>query len=333
LCANARADLSISNSTTTTSWNQVSGQSPFYVSLPSANLTGFTAQGQPGAGSAATAYTVLSETFTITNGGAGSLANGNTNYLLTGVAIIGGSQPANSSIHLYDVTSDLTASSGNPLQTASATYNFVANGDLFGSGNGLALTNTLSGTSQVLYNLTFGPFTYDQVVLSAGHTYSFEIWTPTTGGGFTWDRNSTADSGGQGMGSHDASLATNRVTINSLGLAGGAPRTFTLALYGTPTSAAATANTATNIVPLRYYTLDDFSTNGVGPQNPTNDDWALTTNSYDAGDISSVWTEWFGNGITSISFSNNVNVSGNGYTNTHGAMAINLTWNGPATDG
>jgi hypothetical protein len=54
LCVTARADLSsISNSATISSWNQVNGQNPFYTSLTSANLTGFTSQGQPGAASGA----------------------------------------------------------------------------------------------------------------------------------------------------------------------------------------------------------------------------------------------------------------------------------------
>ncbi len=79
------------------------------------------------------------------------------------------------------------------------------------------------------------------------------------------------------------------------------------------------------------YTVDDFSTNGVGPLNPTNDDYFPTAQSYAAGDIDNVWSEWFGNGITSISFDPDVNVSGD--TNANGAMALNFTWNGPAVDG
>ena len=168
LCGTARADLTLSNSTTISSWNQYNGQSPFYVTSLS---------GQPSIASGAT-YTVLSETFTITNNGAGSLANGNTNYVLTGIAIIGGNQPANSSIHLFEVTTNLTSNNGTPLQGSGATYNFTANGDLLGGGSGLLLTNPLGGTDQVLYKLSTGPNTHDQVVLGARHTYTFEIWTP-----------------------------------------------------------------------------------------------------------------------------------------------------------
>jgi hypothetical protein len=285
LCGTARADLTVSNSTTITSWNSVSGQNPFYVSIPSASLTGFTSQGQPTADSGAT-YTVLSETFTITNG-AGSLANGNTNYTLTGVAIVAGNQPPNSFIHLFDVTATLTSNNGTPLQGSGATYNFVTNGDLLGAGNGLALSNTLAGTDQVLYNLSTGPNSQDQVVLGAGHTYTFEIWTPA--GGFSWSRNSVADAGGQGMGSHNANLGVARLTISSLGLAGGAPRTFTLALYGSPTSAAPSVNNNTNAAPLVNYYIDQFNSFGYGPTNTY-----VGTNNYSIGQITNIWGNWFG---------------------------------------
>jgi hypothetical protein len=290
-CGTAVADLTISNSTTITSWNQVNGQNPFYVSLPSANMTGFTPQGQPSAASGAT-YTVLSETFTITNG-AGSLAIGNTNYVLKGVAIVGGNQPVNSSIHLYDVTTTLTSNNGTPLQGSGATYDFVTNGDLLGAGNGLSLSNTLATTDQVLYNLTSGPNSQDQVVLGAGHTYSFEIWTPA--GGFVWSRNSVADPGGQGMGSHDATLSVARLTIASLGLAGGAPRTFALALYGSPTSAAASVNNSTNAAPVANYYIDQFNSFGYGPTNRY-----VGTNNYAAGDITNVWRNYFGSALSNV---------------------------------
>jgi hypothetical protein len=83
------------------------------------------------------------------------------------------------------------------------------------------------------------------------------------------------------------------------------------------------------------YTVDDFNTNGVGPTNPTNDDWFPTAYGYAAGEIDSVWSEWFGNGgpggtSLGISFAPNVNVSGN--TNSNGAMAFNMTWDA-ASDG
>jgi len=81
------------------------------------------------------------------------------------------------------------------------------------------------------------------------------------------------------------------------------------------------------------YTMDDFSTNGVGPGNPTNDDYyAAAAYPYDVDDnIANVWSLWFGNGLSGIAFDPNVNVSGN--TNANGAMALSFTWNGPAIDG
>lgn len=77
------------------------------------------------------------------------------------------------------------------------------------------------------------------------------------------------------------------------------------------------------------YTVDDFSTNGVDSENPTNYDYFPTDQSYAAGNIDNVWGEQFGTAIN-ISFDPNVNVSGN--TNANGAMAINLSWDA-ASDG
>jgi hypothetical protein len=316
LCGTARADLTVSNSTTTTSWNSVGGQNPFYVSMTSANMTGFTSQGQPSAGAGAT-YTVLSETFTITNG-AGSLANGNTNYVLTGIAIVGGNQPANSSIHLYDVTTNLTSNNGTPLQGSGATYNFSANGDLLGGGNGLALSNILAGTDQVLYNLSTGPNSQDQVVLGAGHIYAFEIWTPA--GGFSWSRNSVADAGGQAMGSHDANLSVARLTISSLGLAGGAPRTFALALYGSITNGAPSVNSNTNAVPVANYYIDQFNSFGYGPTNHY-----VNTNNYNTGGIIYLWTNWFGNAWVTNTWDSSSDANGNANS---GSMKITANFPG-----
>ena len=85
------------------------------------------------------------------------------------------------------------------------------------------------------------------------------------------------------------------------------------------------------------YTVDDFSTNGVGPENPAGDDYyAAGAYPYDQDDnIAKVWGEWLGNGgpgagASTITFDPNVNVSGN--TNSHGAMALAMTWDA-ATDG
>jgi len=309
LCGTARADLSLSNSTTTASWNQVSGQNPIYVT----SLSGLSAQGQPSAGSGAT-YTVLSETFTITNNGAGSLANGNTNYVLTGVAIMGGAQPANSSIHIYDVTTNLTTSAGTILN-GQATYNFAANGDLLGNGNGLSFTNNgVAGEDQVLFNLSSGPLTQDQIVLGARHTYTVEFWTPTSGG-FSWYRSSNVDPGGEAMGGHDSSLGVARPTINSLGLAGAYPRTFALALYGTITSAPPSVNNNTNNIAVTNYMIDAFNPKGFGPTNIF-----AGTNDYSVFDqITNVWNNWFGSSFSNLVWDSSNDANGNASS---GAMKI-----------
>jgi hypothetical protein len=74
------------------------------------------------------------------------------------------------------------------------------------------------------------------------------------------------------------------------------------------------------------YTVDDFSTNGVQSTNPTNYDWAVTSQSYAVSDIPPVWGNWFGGGFTSLAFAPNVDADNN--TNASGAMAVTLTWNG-----
>lgn len=82
------------------------------------------------------------------------------------------------------------------------------------------------------------------------------------------------------------------------------------------------------------YTHDDFATNGVGPTNPTNDDWFATAEDYSvSNNIDNVWFKWYGNGVTNIYFAPDVNV-GNGSESItdHGAMAIEFYWDA-ATDG
>ncbi len=87
--------------------------------------------------------------------------------------------------------------------------------------------------------------------------------------------------------------------------------------------------------PVLTYTVDDFSTNGVNPYPPNapgDDYYAAGYYPYDEpGNIGVIWSEWYGVGITGVTFDPDVNVSGD--TNANGAMAINFTWNGPATDG
>jgi hypothetical protein len=341
----ARADITtVTNDANVSTWDPVGGNIPFYVTTNNwAGISGNSGQGNVSAGSPVnTKYTVLSETFTITNNGAGmmSAASAGSNWVLTAISMYnsGGSGPIG--VHLFDITTNLTSNNGSIYNGSGATYGFSANGDLFGNGLGLTFQNSLPGTRQQTIVLQNGPFSQDQVVLGVNHTYALEFWIATTNpaNSFIWNRASFADGGGQGMGSHDGALTTNRLTLASLGAAGAAPRTFSLALFGAPTTNALSSNNLTNMIPPAIYVEDDFSTNGVSDLNPAGADYYPGTNYVYAGTTNistTVWREWFGNGGPGgtpppITFNPNVNVSGN--TNAHGAMQINFTWNA-ATDG
>jgi hypothetical protein len=91
------------------------------------------------------------------------------------------------------------------------------------------------------------------------------------------------------MGSGNASLAVARETITSLGLAGGAPRTFTLALYGFATNAVPSVNVDTNELPVTNYVIDAFNSFGYGPANPY-----VGANDYNTGGLINVWTNDYG---------------------------------------
>ncbi len=337
-CQVARADITtVTNDVNVASWDAVGGNAPFYAT--SVNAT--TSQGVPSAGSpSTTTYLVLSETFTITNNGAGGLsaAAASSNYVLNAISFFAGGGSGPIQVHLFDVTTNLTSNNGSILNGSGATYGFNTDGDLFGNGYGLTFSNSLPAERQEVIVLQNGPYSQDQVVLGTNHTYALEFWVPASNtGSLDWYRGSVADPGGQGMGSHDASLATNRLTLTSLGLAGGAPRTFAVAFYGAPTTNALTVSTDTNMIAPTVYTVDDFSTNGVSDSNPVGDDYLANTNyAYNViGNIANVWKEWFGNGgpggsDLSVSFNPNVNISGN--TNENGAMQLNFTWNA-ASDG
>jgi hypothetical protein len=211
--------LTYSDSTTISSYvSPGAGLSQFYTSVAASSAT--TAQGQPSAGSGA-GYTVLSETFTpssaVTLGGFNILESG-----LGGLTV---------GVHLYDVTTSITSGNGSTTQGSGATYP-AGLSDLFGGGAGLSFTTpNNAGTVQGLFLLSNGT-TSDQVTLNAGDIYALEFWTPTSGGSsqnFDWARGGAVATDGQMMGSHDATVA--RLTIATLGLAGAAPRTASLALY------------------------------------------------------------------------------------------------------
>ncbi len=294
----AQADVSAPiSSATVGSWNIApDGSSPFYSSC---SLAGLSSDGQPAANAGAIA-TVLSETITLTNGAGtnliGQILVGNTNYTLTGIAmIVSGFGATPISVHIFDVTTNLTSNNGTVLNGSGATYNFIANDDLLGGGNGLGWTNNqMSGAEQQIFlGFQNGPATQDRIVLGSNHTYAVEIWTPATASGsFNWFKNSTADAGGQAMGGKDASFGVARLTIASLGQVGGAPRTFGLALYGYATNAAPTVNNNGSTNGVVNLTVDQF--------NPTNNPYA-GTNIYAAFDeITNVWGNWFGSAFSNV---------------------------------
>lgn len=72
------------------------------------------------------------------------------------------------------------------------------------------------------------------------------------------------------------------------------------------------------------FTVDDFSTNGVGPMNPTNYDYfdSTTQEVYSVGDITNVWGNWFGGAFSNVVWNaTNVNNSPS-----NGCMQVNLDW-------
>jgi len=127
---------------------------------------------------------------------------------------------------MYDVT-------GVDKQGSSAFYN--PGTDLFGGGSGLAFTVVATGQQQWIFGLD-NVGTPDQLALTGGNTYALEIWTPAAVGqnNVQWYRAGVVATDGQMMGSHDSASAVSRNTIAALGLAGGAPRTASLALYSVP---------------------------------------------------------------------------------------------------
>ena len=310
--AAARADINSNMTTTTVNAWPTEPNPIFYSSQPLATAS-LSATGPPGAATGALANS-LSETFTITNG-AGNLGGvagpgSGTNYVLTGIAILisGYNATVPCTLHLYDVTSNLTASSGT-IYNGQATYNLTTPnpvGDLFGENQGLQFINAAqSGAEQVLYlSLMNGPNTYgDQVILASNHTYALEVSVPTAAapggaGQIFWFKSATADPGGQGMGSTDALNPNSiRKTTAALGLTGGPPRTFALALYGVPaaTNQVPSVNNSTNVVATTNYWIDQFNALSVPPGNPYYTNAANPTGvDYSTGNIGAIWGNWFG---------------------------------------
>jgi hypothetical protein len=213
----AYADLQANGGLLYTSTSNLTAwpDTPVYesVAVPS---TASTSQGYPGLGKGAT-YQVLSEIVTPT-----------TNFTLGDIDITaGGGGGGTVILNMFAITPSVS------VTAASATYPAPASGSgLLGNGNGLSFAfNGFSDEEVVTFTLTNGPNSNDQIALTAGQQYAVEFWEGSVNTLY-WDRGGNNDPGGQGFGTADSTTA--RTTLNALGLAGGAPRTFGIALSQTP---------------------------------------------------------------------------------------------------
>jgi hypothetical protein len=196
-----------------TAWNFPSEVQYASLAVPSAAGT---SQGYPGLGKGAT-YQVLAETFTP-----------QVSFTLTNIEITAGGGGGGMLImNIFPITPSISNTS------ASATYPAPAAGSgLLGNGNGLSFPFPgYSGEQVVTFDLTNGNNSDDQIALTAGQQYALEFWEGSASTLF-WDRSGTADPYGQAFGTADSTTA--RTTLNALGLAGGAPRTFGLSLTPEP---------------------------------------------------------------------------------------------------
>jgi hypothetical protein len=188
-------------------------------------------------------------------------------------------------------------------------------------------TNNAGGYSQI-YNLAFNASTYGYNNLS---------WSTVMETGST--NNDSAGSGPNFYFSAGSAARTQVVTVNYSAITnaiitggegylqmtlqgnqgGGAPISpawylNNVVLSTQPFGTAATAN---------IFVVDNFSTNGVGPENPTNLDYYTSTNVYEAGQITNVWWNWFGGAFANTAWNTNQN---NPATGTPGALEVDLNW-------
>jgi hypothetical protein len=210
LAVNPNTGLLYTNTSTITAWPEVEP----YHSLATPNLA-TTSQGFPGLGQGAT-YQVLAETFTP-----------QVNFTLMDIEILAAGGGGGAMImNIYPITPSIS----NTL--ASATYPAPGAGLLGVGGNGLTFNfNGFGDTEVVTFTLTNGPNSNDQIALTAGQQYAIEFWEGSANTLF-WYRSGTADPYGQAFGTKDSTTA--RTTLNALGLAGGAPRTFAVSFSPEP---------------------------------------------------------------------------------------------------
>lgn len=76
--------------------------------------------------------------------------------------------------------------------------------------------------------------------------------------------------------------------------------------------------------PAGEFIVDNFSANGVGPSNPTNEDYFPTNQVYANGQITNVWVDFFGIPATN-SWAQGVSP---GYAPTAGSLELQWVWNG-----
>ena len=209
LCGMAQAQITFTSGGSTTAWSGT----PLYTSLANSALSGATT-GQ-GDQTITGTYGLMAETFTPSS-----------SFTLTSFDILLGVNGITSptyQVNLYNLGPAGTVS----VSSSAATY--TPGTSLFPD-NTVTFSGTVGGPAQGTFTLDAA----DQVTLSAGEEYALEIWNPSADGsaGIVWYRASTADPGGQMFSGADATLA--RETLAAAGQAGGAPRTGSLALYGTP---------------------------------------------------------------------------------------------------
>lgn len=282
LCLTARADF-VGNTYTTgtpspTTWDQVNGQNPFWTSCTNVNPSSAVAASQnppPGNGVVSGAlYYPLGETIFAPQ----------QHYNLKAISIlVSGSPAGNLQMHLFDVTSMLASNNGGITNGSGANYNIC--GSLLGSGNGLTFTNfgASTGTNQEIFKLSNGTNDDTGIVIGDGHVYALEIWAQTAAPTvLNWWRTgaNTADCGQTGEGFMGGGEYATRQTVTTSGNAGGAPRNYALALFGTTTGNPITVST--NAAPgLLNHFVDTFP-----------------ASAYSAGQITNVWTNWFGAAVT-----------------------------------
>lgn len=295
-----------------TAWDHWGGLTPFYSSISAANLRSATQSGQYAPGNLAipgAAYYQLGETLTAPQ----------AHYNLKAISVLmSGTASGLVQMHLFDITGSLKSNNG-PITNGSGA-NYSITGDLLGGGSGITFTNTgsLGATNQWIFTLGTGTNDDTGIVLGDGHYYVLEFWEPSTATTLiNWWRTGGGDPGDgsqEGQGFLGGGEYGQRQTITTAGGAGGAPRDYCLALFGTATSSPITVST--NPPPgLVANFVDTFLAAGI------------SGNVYSAGQITNVWTNWYGSAVTYPSGITWDTADAHGNANS-GAMEITAAFDG-----